>query len=150
MSTIGNRLRVVIAAVVVAAGALVGGAPVALAESPTTAAENVVQVTSANYAEVMETSKTKLVVLDFGATWCGPCRQMKPVIEKLAGEYGGRFVLGEVDVDTSRALSTQYRIQYIPTLVPVRNAAELTGSRTVGFPGEAALRTWLDRQLAKG
>ncbi|WP_233598930.1 co-chaperone YbbN [Amycolatopsis sp. WAC 01375] len=38
-----------------------------------------------------------------GATWCPPCRQMTPVIERLAGEYGGRFLLGEVDVDQSRA-----------------------------------------------
>ncbi|RSM77125.1 hypothetical protein DL991_21550 [Amycolatopsis sp. WAC 01375] len=42
-------------------------------------------------------------VVPHGATWCPPCRQMTPVIERLAGEYGGRFLLGEVDVDQSRA-----------------------------------------------
>ncbi|UMP05511.1 co-chaperone YbbN [Amycolatopsis sp. EV170708-02-1] len=113
-------------------------------------AENVVTVTSANYAEVMNISKEKLVIMDFGATWCPPCRQMKPVIERLAGEYGGRFLLGEVDVDQSRDLSTRYNIRYLPTLVGVRNAAELPSSRNIGYPGETKLRAWIDAQLAKG
>ncbi|WP_039921381.1 thioredoxin family protein [Amycolatopsis decaplanina] len=113
-------------------------------------AENVMTVTSANYAEVMNISKQKLVIMDFGATWCPPCRQMKPVIERLAGEYGGRFLLGEVDVDQSRDLSSRYNIRYLPTLVGVRDAAELPSSRNIGYPGEARLRAWIDAQLAKG
>ncbi|MEU7528412.1 thioredoxin family protein [Saccharothrix sp. NPDC042600] len=142
-------LRLGVTAVAVAAATIMAVAPAGAAPT-TTANENVVKVTSANHAQVMEISKTKLVVLDFGATWCGPCRQMKPVIERLAAEYNGRFLLGEVDVDTSRDLASKYRIQYLPTLVPVRNGAELTGSRHVGYRGEAALRSWINAQLAKG
>ncbi len=143
------RLRHVGVALVAVAATLLVAAPASAVPS-TTASENVVQVTSANHAEIVEISRTKLVILDFGATWCGPCRQMKPVIERLAAEYDGRFLLGEVDVDVSRDLSSQYRIQYLPTLVPMRNAAELPGSRHVGYRGEAALRSWINAQLAKG
>lgn len=125
-----------------------GAGPASAAPAP--AAANVVTVTSANYAEVMDISRQKLVILDFGATWCPPCRQMKPVIERLATEYGGRFLLGEIDVDQSRDLSSRYNIRYLPTLVGVRNAAELPSSRNIGYPGEAKLRAWIDAQLAKG
>ncbi|MEU7474714.1 thioredoxin family protein [Lentzea sp. NPDC042327] len=144
-----TRLRHVGVALVAVAATLLVAAPASAAPS-VTADGNVVKVTSANHAEILEISRTKLVVLDFGATWCGPCRQMKPVIERLAAEYDGRFLLGEVDVDVSRDLSSKYRIQYLPTLVPMRNAAELPGSRNVGYRGEAALRSWIDAQLAKG
>ncbi|MEV7550461.1 thioredoxin domain-containing protein [Amycolatopsis sp. NPDC089917] len=124
-----------------------GAAPASAAPAP--AGENVVTVTSANYQEVMNTSKQKLVIMDFGATWCPPCRQMKPVIEKIAAEYGGKFLLGEVDVDQSKDLSSRYNIQYLPTLVGVRNSAELPSARNIGYPGETKLRAWIDAQLAK-
>ncbi|WP_433272118.1 thioredoxin family protein [Actinosynnema sp. CS-041913] len=129
---------------------LVGFAGPAQAVPATIQAEHVVTVTSANYAQIMEQSREKLVILDFGATWCPPCQRMKPVIERLAGEYGGRFLLGEVDVDRSRDLSSRYSIRYLPTLVPVRDTAELPNSRLIGYPGEAKLRAWIDAQLAKG
>ncbi|CCH29695.1 thioredoxin domain-containing protein [Actinosynnema sp. NPDC047251] len=135
---------------VVAAAAVAAPAQAAPASDVVISAENVIKVTSANHAQVLEMSRTKLVVLDFGATWCGPCKQMKPVIERLAAEYGGRFVLGEIDTDVSRDLSSRYRIQYLPTLVPMRNAAELSNSRNIGYRGEATLRAWIDAQLAKG
>ncbi|WP_329791383.1 thioredoxin domain-containing protein [Lentzea sp. DG1S-22] len=153
MSLLKNWLRAGVAVVALLASTLL---PAAAQAAPTAgsntriSAENVVAVTSANYQQVMEVSKTKLVVLDFGASWCPPCRQLKPVIEKLAAEYNGRILVGMVDVDVSRDLSSRYRIQYLPTLVPVRNTAELPGSRMIGFKGESALRTWIDAQLAKG
>ena len=153
MSLLKNWLRAGVAVVALLASTLL---PAAAQAAPTAgsnirvSAENVVAVTSANYQQVMEVSKTKLVVLDFGASWCPPCRQLKPVIEKLAAEYNGRILVGMVDVDVSRDLSSRYRIQYLPTLVPVRNTAELPGSRMIGFKGETALRTWIDAQLAKG
>ena len=149
MSLLTRLRRVGVALVAVTAATIMAVAPAAAAPV-TTAGEHVVKVTSANHAEILEISRTKLVILDFGATWCGPCRQMKPVIERLAAEYNGRFLLGEVDVDTSRDLASKYRIQYLPTLVPMRNAAELTGSRHIGYRGEAALRSWINAQLAKG
>ncbi|SDP80341.1 thioredoxin family protein [Lentzea jiangxiensis] len=153
MSLLKNWLRAGVAVVALLASTLLpAAAQAAPAAGSNThiSAENVVAVTSANYQQVMEVSKTKLVVLDFGASWCPPCRQLKPVLEKLAAEYNGRILVGMVDVDVSRDLSSRYRIQYLPTLVPVRNTAELPGSRMIGFKGESALRTWIDAQLAKG
>ncbi|GGS32460.1 MULTISPECIES: thioredoxin family protein [Actinokineospora] len=111
---------------------------------------NLVTVTSANHAEVIAESHERLVILDFGATWCPPCQRMKPVLERLAVEYNGRILVGMVDVDRSRDLSTKYNIRYLPTLVPIRNGAEYPSSRLIGYPGEAQLRAWIDRQLAKG
>ncbi|MBB5960088.1 thioredoxin-like negative regulator of GroEL [Saccharothrix tamanrassetensis] len=75
---------------------------------------------------------------------------MKPVVERLAGQYGGRFLLGEVDADRSRDLMTRYNVRYLPTLVPVRDSAELPNSRLIGYPGEAKLKAWIDARLAKG
>ncbi|SDM33131.1 thioredoxin family protein [Allokutzneria albata] len=151
MSLLGRLLRAGVAAVAIVAATFAAVAPATAAPAETALAnENVVQVTSANHAQILEISKTKLVILDFGAEWCGPCRQMKPVIERLAAEYNGRFLLGVVNVDVSRDLSSKYRIQYLPTLVPVRHGAELPNSRHIGYRGETALRTWIDAQLAKG
>lgn len=150
MSLLTRLARIGVTAVAVVAAALAAVAPASAAPADTTIiSEHIVKVTSANHAQVMQVSQTKLVILDFGAEWCSPCRQMKPVIERLAVEYNGRFLLGEVDVDVSRDLSSQYRIRYLPTLVPVRNGVEISG-RTVGYRGEAALRSWIDAQLAKG
>ncbi|SMC96753.1 thioredoxin family protein [Lentzea albidocapillata] len=153
MSLLRNWLRAGVAAMVVMASVLLAAPAQAAPPAGSNiqiSAEHVITVTSANHAQVMEQSRTKLVILDFGATWCPPCRQLKPVLEKLAAEYNGRILVGMVDVDASRDLSSQYRIRYLPTLVPVRNTAELPGSRMIGFKGEAALRTWIDAQLAKG
>ncbi|MCX2954764.1 thioredoxin family protein [Lentzea sp. NEAU-D7] len=153
MSLLKNWLRASVAAAAVVAAVLVPAPAQATPMADATiqvSADNVVKVTSANHDEVMEASRTKLVILDFGAAWCPPCRQLKPVIEKLAAQYGGRFLLGEVDADVSRDLLSRYRVQYLPTLVPMRNAAELPGSRMIGFRGETALRAWIDAQLAKG
>ncbi|SHG79904.1 thioredoxin family protein [Streptoalloteichus hindustanus] len=153
-----SLLRTAVCAVVTAATLLTAHAGLASAEttpapaaaSVKTNSENVITVTSENLDEVLEMSKEKLVVLDFGASWCGPCRQMKPVIERLAAEYEGQFVLGEVDADTQRAIMQKYRVKYLPTLAPIRNAKEYANSRQVGYNGEAALRRWIDAQLAKG
>ncbi|CRK58357.1 Thioredoxin [Alloactinosynnema sp. L-07] len=132
--------------------ALVTGPAVGAAQAAPTApaAENVIDVTAANHAEVLNISKTKLVILDFGATWCPPCQKMKPVLAKLAKEYNGRILVGMVDADRSRDLMRQYSVRYLPTLVPLRNGKELPSSRLVGFPGERQLKAWIDKQLAKG
>lgn len=117
------------------------------------AEENIVHVTSANYNEVMETSKQKLVIMDFGATWCPPCQKMKPVIEKMARENGGKWLLAEVDADESKDILTKHNIKYLPTLQGIRNAADLPDSRRIGYGGanaEQDLKKWIDAQLAKG
>lgn len=63
----------------------------------------------------------KLVVLDFWAQWCGPCRQIAPIIDELATEYEGRAVIGKVDVDSATEITSRYSIRNIPTVLFVKN-----------------------------
>jgi thioredoxin 1 len=59
----------------------------------------------------------KPVLIDFTATWCGPCRMIAPIIEQMAGEYAGRAVIGKVDVDENPEISMNYGIRSVPTLM---------------------------------
>ena len=74
-----------------------------------------VEFTYGNFSELMATDKP--VVIDFWATWCGPCRMVGPIIEELAGEYDGRVVIGKCDVDENDDLPSQFGIRNIPTVL---------------------------------
>jgi putative thioredoxin len=93
------------------------------ASAPTDGAASgapVVAVTEATFArEVMERSATVPVVIDFWATWCEPCKQLSPALERLAAEFDGRFLLATVDVDSNQQLAQAFGIQSIPTVVAV-------------------------------
>src|SRR4051794_26268121 len=80
----------------------------------------VVAVTDATFvAEVVDRSSTVPVVIDFWATWCEPCKQLSPVLERLAAEFGGRFLLATVDVDANPQLAHAFQVQSIPTVFAV-------------------------------
>ncbi|MFH8365828.1 thioredoxin family protein [Streptomyces sp. NPDC018031] len=142
--------RIAVSAAAVAA--LLGGAAPALASPasppPTTAPAassipNVVDVTSANYAQVMEWSKTKPVVLDFTATWCYWCQKQKPYLQQYNTADNGAWVWAKVDVDKNPTLSQKYGVRGIPALLNIQNGQE-AGSRMVGFDGPTSLRNWLN------
>ena len=74
-----------------------------------------VQITSENFAS-LKTGNLPLVV-DFWATWCGPCRMMAPIIEELANEYDGKVVVGKCDVEDCEELAAEFGIRNIPTIL---------------------------------
>lgn len=84
------------------------------------AAAVIIDVTEATFeAEVIAASSTVPVIVDLWATWCGPCTQLSPILEKLAVEYGGRWILAKVDVDAQQGIAAAFRVQSIPTVVAV-------------------------------
>src|SRR5215467_14758634 len=111
---------------------------------------HVFDVTDATFeADVIERSRTVPVVMDLWAEWCGPCKQLSPVLEKLAAEANGAWVLAKVDVDANPQLSAALQVQSIPMVVAV-----VGGQLVPGFLGalpEAQVRQWLGQlmQLAE-
>lgn len=76
----------------------------------------ILHLTDANFKdEVLNSDKTVLV--DFWATWCGPCKMIAPFVEDLAKEYDGKIKVGKVDVDENSKIATQYGIMSIPTIM---------------------------------
>ena len=90
-------------------------------------------------------SAAPLAMVDFWATWCGPCKILSPVVEKLAEEYDGKALVGKVDTDSEMSLAQRFGISAIPTLIFFKNGAELT--RSVGVVSEDALKAILEENL---
>ena len=98
---------------------------------------------SAGLKEAVDTGK--LVLVDFWAAWCAPCRMMNPVIEKLKNDYEGKAVIVKVDADSEPELTEQYGVQALPSFVLLRNGKEV--HRTVGATSEAKLKEVVDTYL---
>ena len=107
-------------------------------------APHVFDATAANFeTEVIQRSLQVPVLVDFWATWCGPCKTLGPILEKLAAEYGGAFVVAKVDVDKEQELAAAFQIRSVPTMVLVKDG-QMLGAIPGALP-EGELRKVLDQ-----
>ena len=97
-------------------------------------------ITDANFADILNTDMP--VMVDFWATWCGPCRALAPVVDELAAEYEGKAVIGKCNVDECDEIPMKYGIRSIPTLLFFKNG-ELV-DRLVGAAPKAGIAAKLD------
>ena len=106
------------------------------------AQRNVVEVTDQTFGElVLAESQRRPVVVDFWAAWCQPCRLIGPVLERLAGEYDGQFLLAKVDVDANPQISQSFAIQSIPAVKAFRNGR--LANEFIGAIPEQSIRQFL-------
>lgn len=103
-----------------------------------------VKVTKQNFeTEVLQSELPVLV--DFWATWCGPCMMLAPHLEEVAEEYAGKVKVGKVNVDEEMALAQQYRIASIPTMILFKAGEVVTVE--IGYKNKAQLKALLDRHI---
>ena len=100
-----------------------------------------VKVSTDNFQKVVLDNES-IVVVDFWATWCGPCVQLAPTMEQLAKEYKGQFTVGKVDVDQNQSLAAEYKIENIPAVL-VFKGGELK-ERLVGVRSIEEYRSTID------
>ena len=106
---------------------------------------NEVIVTDENFeAEVLNAKEP--VMVDFWATWCGPCRMLAPVVEELAKDYAGKVKVCKLDTDQGPQTSTKYRISSVPTILFFKDGQ--VAAQAVGLQSKSALQEKLDALLA--
>lgn len=106
----------------------------------------VIEATDDNFKQaVIEESKQRPVVVDLWASWCGPCKTLGPILEKVAGEREGGFLLAKLDVDANPYTAQQFGVQSIPTVVAFRDGQPVDGF--VGAVPEAMVNEFVDRLL---
>src|SRR6185312_4450967 len=111
------------------------------------AADTIKDATTASFkADVIDASKSVPVVIDFWASWCGPCKQLTPLIERIVRSYNGKVRLVKINVDENQAIAAQLRVQSLPTVLAFRDGQPIDGF--VGVQPESAVKAFVDRLIA--
>jgi putative thioredoxin len=102
--------------------------------------------TEQNFAQaVIEASERQPVLVDFWAAWCGPCKALMPLLDRIADDYGGRFVLAKVNTDEEQRIAGHFNIRSIPTVLLIHRGEVV--EQFVGVQPESAIRALLDKHL---
>ena len=105
-----------------------------------------IDVTDANFErDVIEKSKTTPVLVDFWASWCGPCMMLKPTLEKIAKDYGEKFVLAKASTDDNQDAAGKFGVMSIPAVKLFKDGKVV--DEFIGAQPEAKIKQWLDQKL---
>lgn len=111
-------------------------------------ASNIVHMTPENFQQiVLEESQQRLVMVDFWADWCEPCKSLMPILEKIAGEYPNDLLLAKVNCDQEQAISMQFGVRNLPTVILVKDGQPVDGF--TGAQPEGEIRSLLEKHLPK-
>jgi thioredoxin len=108
------------------------------------ASEKVQTLTDGNFEQAI--SAGQVVLVDFWAEWCGPCRRLAPTVDELAGDYDGRMVVGKLNVDENPNVAGKFSIRGIPTLLLFKGGQVV--EQVVGLADKAALKKVIDKHVA--
>jgi thioredoxin 1 len=105
----------------------------------------IIEINKDNYEAIVQQNE-KPVLLDFYATWCGPCKGLHPILEKLAEEFGEKVIIAKVDVDRNLDIAKEYGIMVIPSVV-ILNKGEIVGTKMTGAKSKEEYRSILSKLI---